>query len=61
MGRILLKINGNKFMKYMSVFLIVCGNLIFLAAITGHGDKWDAMLGILALAMGILGFKNYHD
>jgi len=56
-----LKINGNKFMKYMSVFLIVCGNLIFLAAITGHGDKWDAMLGILALAMGILGFKNYHD
>ncbi len=56
-----MKVNGNKLMKYMSVFLIVCGNLIFLAAITGHGDKKDAMLGILALAMGVLGFKNYSD
>jgi len=56
-----LKIDGNKFMKYMSVFLIVCGNLIFLAAITGHAGKSDAMLGLLALAMGVLGFKNYSD
>jgi len=56
-----LKIDVNKFMKYMSVFLILFGNLIFLVAITGRGDKSDAMLGILALAMGILGFKNYND
>jgi hypothetical protein len=56
-----LKIDGNKFMKYMSVFLIVFGNLIFLVAITRSGGKSDAMLGILALAMGVLGFKNYSD
>lgn len=56
-----MKIDGNKFMKYMSVFLIICGNLIFLAAITGHGSKSDAMLGLLALAMGVLGFRNYSD
>lgn len=56
-----MKIHGNKFMKYMSVFLIVCGNLIFFTAIIGGGDKSDAILGILALAMGILGFMNYKD
>lgn len=56
-----MKIDGNKFMKYMSVFLIVFGNLIFLVAITRSGGKSDAMLGILALAMGVLGFKNYND
>lgn len=56
-----MKIEGNKFMKYMSVFLIICGNLIFLAAITGHGGWRDAMLGLLALAMGVLGFRNYSD
>jgi len=56
-----LKIQANKFMKYMSVFLIVCGNLIFFTAIIGGGDKSDAILGILALAMGILGFMNYKD
>ena len=56
-----MKIDGNKFMKYMSVFLILFGNLIFLVAIIGRVDKSDAMLGILALAMGALGFKNYSD
>jgi hypothetical protein len=48
-------------MKYMSVFLIVCGNLIFFTALLGTGDKRDAILGILALAMGILGFMNFKD
>lgn len=48
-------------MKYMSVFIIVCGNLIFFTAILGSGDKSDAILGILALSMGILGFMNYKD
>lgn len=48
----------NKIMKFLSIFLLFCGSFVFFGAIIKK-DVYDIALGILALALGILAYKNY--
>jgi len=45
-------------MKIFSVFLILSGSLISFVSITTSNYR-DLMLGLLALALGLLAYKNY--
>ena len=48
----------DKTMKYLSIFLIICSCYIFFGAFRTK-DLHDFALAILALALGLLAFKNY--
>ncbi|MGE5627063.1 MAG: hypothetical protein ACM3X7_02975 [Solirubrobacterales bacterium] len=48
----------DKVMKYLSIFLIICSFNIFFGAFRTK-DLHDFALAILALALGLLAYKNY--
>ncbi len=48
----------DKLMKYLSIFLILAGSFILIVSIT-RSDKYDIGFGLLALALGLLAYKNY--